>query len=278
MPGGESGIREAELGANVLAARLQNLELAAPDEVVKAARKSRNGLAEGLAVDYAIPGSVSVQSRNDQQMFRIALLELPSEFYYTAVPLLTDYVYQAAQATNTSDTTLLPGPYNAYLDGAFAGRGTLPLVARGETITLGFGTETQLRVARELDDKQTEVRGGNQVLTYTYRLRLQNFMNRAVRLRVWDRLPQAPNEQVTVTLVSTQQPLSTDELYAEQEQPRGLLRWDIEVPASAIGTKALAFTYQFKMELDKNYTVGELQPAMVERMRKDLETLQELRR
>ncbi|MBI5834297.1 MAG: DUF4139 domain-containing protein, partial [Armatimonadetes bacterium] len=267
-----------ELSTNVLAAKLQNLEMAAGDEAIKATRRMKPAIAEGLAVDYAIPGKVSLASRNDQQMFRIAVLDLPAEAYYTASPLISDYVYQAVTTTNTTDTTLLPGPYNAYLDGAFAGRGNLPMVAKGEQVTLGFGTESQLRAVRDLQDKQTEIKGGNKVLTLTYSLRLQNFMAKPAKVRLWDRMPQAPNDQVTMTLADNGQPLSTDALYVEQEKPRGLLRWDLELPANATGTKALSFTFKVKLEFDKQMAVGELPEQTIERMRKDIDTLKELKR
>jgi uncharacterized protein (TIGR02231 family) len=210
-------------------------------------------------------------------MFRIAALDLKSDFYYTAAPLLTDYIYQAVEAVNTSDYPLLPGPYNAYLNGAFSGHGNLPLVARGQGLTVGFGAETQLRGARELDEKATEIRGGNKVLTYTYRLRLRNFMDEPVTVRVWDRLPQAPDEQVTVTLADPAPPLSEDALYLAYERPRGLLRWDVEVPARAAGAQAYSFTYQFHLEFDKSYDIGELPAHIAESMQRDLETLGAIR-
>lgn len=266
------------MGANVLAARIQNLEMAAADDVVKTSRKLKSAATEGLAVDYAIPGKVSLQSRADQQMFKIALLSLPTTFYYTSVPLLSDYVYQSAESVNATETPLLPGPYNAYLDGAFAGRGNLPLVARGESMTLGFGTETQLRVARELTDKTTETKGGNKILSFTYRFRLQNFRGQPLKVRLTDRIPQAPNDQVTVSLGTLGQPLSTDPLYVEQERSRGLLRWDVDVPAGAVGAKAVTFTYQLKLEFDKQMQIGELPGTMVDRMRKEMETMQEFKR
>jgi len=276
MPQGEVA-DEQMVSANFLAGRLQNMEMAASDEVVRAARKLSKA-AGGLAVDYTIAGKVSLQSRTDQQIFRIALLNLPANCYYTAVPLLSDFVYQAAETVNTTDTPLLPGPYNAYLDGMFAGRGDLPLVARGETMTVGFGTETQLRVARDLADKQTETKGGNKVQTFNYHLRLQNFMGKPAKVRVWDRIPLAPSDQVSVSLVTTQQALSTDPVYLELERPRGLLRWDVDVPATATGAKAVSFPYQLKMEFDKQLTIADMAEDAQASMRKDLESLRELKR
>ncbi len=275
----DAGLAEQEglVASNYLAGRLQNVELSAPDEVVKMARTAVAPTTEGLAVDYAIPGRISLQSRRDQQMFRIAAPELTSSFYYTAVPLLTDYVYQAVEAVNNSEYALLSGSYNAYLERAFAGVGLLGLVARGQSLTVGFGTETRLRAARELEDKTTEFRGGNKVVKYTYRLRLQNFTDQPVKVRVYDRLPQPPDNQVTVTLAEPQPALSTDALYLSSERPRGILRWDIEVPAQASGAKAYTFTYQFTLEFDRNFEIGDLPASTADKMRSDLQAIMESR-
>jgi len=48
------------------------------------------GATEGLAVDYAIPGRITIESRRDQQMFHIATLDLGAAFFYAAVPLLSE--------------------------------------------------------------------------------------------------------------------------------------------------------------------------------------------
>jgi hypothetical protein len=272
---------EGLVQSNLLAARLQNLELNAPDEAVRGARSAGALETEGLAVDYEIPGQVSLQSRRDQQMFLVAAPELKAGFYYTAVPLLTDYVYQAAEAVNTSDWPLLAGPYNAYIGRAFAGVGSLGLVARGQSLTIGCGTETRLRAARELEDKTTDLRGGNKVVKYTYRVKLQNFTDQPVKVRVYDRLPLPPDQQVTVTLAEPQPALSTDPLYLSAERPRGLLRWDVEVPADASGAKAYTFTYQFTLEFDKNYDIGELPAeasrAAADKVRSELQSLMDAR-
>jgi hypothetical protein len=273
---GYAPAQDEAFAANLLAAQLQNVELTAPDDVVRLSRTSVVATSEGVAVEYPIPGRITIESRKDQQMFHIATLDLAATSYYSAVPLLTDYVYQSAECVNTSDYPLLPGPYNAYVGSAFAGRGDLPLVARGQGLTIGFGTESQLRASRELEDKTTTVRGGNNVVQYTYRLRLSNYMDKPVKVRLWDRLPQAPDDQVSITLTKPEPALSEDPVYLAQQKARGLLRWDVEVPANASGAKVHTFNYQFKVEFDKNYTIGEIQAGAKEAMRKDLEVMQRI--
>ncbi len=272
----EGGEAQDDVAANVLAARLQQLELTASDDAVKGAQRLADA-SEGIAVDYPLPGKVSLRSRNEQQMFRITSIELQPSFYYTAVPLLSEYVYQAVEAKNTSAFALLPGPYSAYVEGAYAGRGTLPLIASGQGLTIGFGTESRLKIVRDLEEKKTEIRGGNKQLRYTYRFRLQNFMDKAAVVRVWDRLPQIGTDQVTVTFNEGQEKLSTDALYLAQDRPRGLLRWDISVPGGAAGAQARTFTYQFQLEFDKNFDVGSLPAGVEERVRRDLAAAQKAR-
>lgn len=252
---------------NVLAARMQNIELSASDDVVEAARKSAVPISELLSVSYPIAAKVSIPSRSDQQMFRITKLYLPVKFYYTATPLLSDCIYQSADATNSSKYALLPGPYNAYLDGQFAGRGQLKLVARGQNFTVGFGADTELRVARELVSKKTEVNGGNNIATLTYTLKLLNFTNHPVPVRVWDRIPRTPDESVIITLGETTPALSEDDGYQEDDLPVGLLRWDVTVPAQAMGTKTMKLDYTFTIEYDKSYVFTDLPPELIQLMR-----------
>jgi len=40
----------------------------------------------------------------------------------------------------------------------------------------------------------------------------------------------------------------------------------------------VTFTFGFRLEFDKQFTIGELPEQVVQRMRKDLEALQELKR
>jgi len=263
---------------NVVAARMQNLELSAPDEIVEAARKTEAPISELLAVSYPLPARVVVPSRNFQQMFRLTKLYLPVNFYYTAAPLLADCVYQSADATNSSKFALLPGPYTAYLDKQFAGRGQLPLVARGQNFTVGFGADTQLRVARALVSKKTAINGGNKVVTLDYALKLLNFTAQPVKVRVWDRIPRTPDENVMINLVSTTPELSTNAAYLADDHPRGLLRWDVTVPAQATGVNAVKLSYTFTLEYDKSYVFTDLPAELIQLMREEYQATRERRK
>ena len=210
-----------------------------------------------VSLNYSLTGKVSVASRRDQQMIRIMQKDLNSEFYHVAAPVLNSYVYREAELMNDSDEDLLAGPMTVYLDGRFVGRGEIPTVARGQRFVIGFGADPQLRARRELVDRRDEVQGGNRETELNYRLVVENFRNEPTKVRLVDRLPHCDNgKEIRVTLVDSSDNLSTDALYQRDEHPVGILRWDIEAPASASGETARLVKYSYKVEYDRKYVVS----------------------
>lgn len=205
---------------------------------------------------YQLKSSVTLPSRNNQQIVRILQTELPSQFYHVATPILTSYVYREAELNNTSQTDLLAGPITVYLDDRFVGRGEIPTVARGQEFVVGFGADSQLRTRRELVDKSNGINGGNRETKIKYRLIIENYKETETEIRVVDRIPMAnETDNLRVTLLPVEVDLSDDEAYARIERPKGILRWDTKVPSRAIGTAAHEIEYGFTMEYDRNYVV-----------------------
>ena len=133
----------------------------------------------------------------------------------------------------------------------FVGRMQLPLVAIGEQFTAGFGAEPQLQVQRQLLDKSRTMQGGNQILKYDYRILVSSYKPERVKVQVWDRLPQAENETMGVTLVKASPEVCKDAMYLLEDRPQNLLRWDLDIDPDMNGEKANAVQYEFKLELDK---------------------------
>lgn len=214
------------------------------------------GVQEVLAVTYDLPGPMSLASRNDQQLVQIAVMEMPGKVYHSATPLLTPYVYRTARISNDSSVPLLAGPYNSYIGGEFVGQGELRLVARGEEAHVGFGVDTQLRCSRELTDKSDAISWGSRIQKFNYRLRLENYKDTPVSVMLLDRIPATKTDQIQITLGKLSHKLSTDEVYVRDEKDKGLLRWDITLPAKAAGAKAVDVTYDFEMKFAKDMHVG----------------------
>jgi uncharacterized protein (TIGR02231 family) len=226
------------------------------DAQKKAGRRSWN---EGQSVTYHLDTKLTVPSRPDEQVLEVARLTMEPDYFYKAVPVLTSHVYRLANLTNKSKQVLLPGEATMYMGTDFVGRMDLPLVAIGEQFTTGFGVDPQLQVQRQLLDKSRAMQGGNQVLKYEYRILVSSYKAEPVKVEVWDRLPHAENETVGVSMGKTEPEVSADPVYQREQRPNNLLRWDLKVDPNMNGEKAQVVRYDFKMELDKQMTIGSFQ-------------------
>jgi hypothetical protein len=221
----------------------QTFELVTGNEVLASVRTANTG-EDGPSLSYELAGTVSLASRSDQQMVRIALASLTGTTSYVATPVLTPHVYREASVINSSGHAFLSGPVNVYLDNRFMGRAELPTVAQGETFVIGLGADPRLRASRELADKTEKTQGGNRILQLSVRIQIENFHDRPVGVRILDRLPHTDRmDALRVTLGKLSDPLATDALYLSTDRPLGILRWVMEVTSSTSGCSARTFTF-----------------------------------
>lgn len=240
---------------NDIACRVQVLEWASAGAMKKSAEKPGMPSIDSLSVTYQLADRTSLPSRSDRQLIQIAALPMKGDFYKLAVPLLTDAVYEEAVISNVGTLVLLAGPASTYLGGEFVGHGEIPTVAVGEKFTLGFGIDTSLRASRELIEKTESQQGGNRIVDLTYRLAIENFGNKPVTVRVLDRKPMSNGSDVRSTLVKATPEVSGDSIYSQTEFKKGILRWDVEVPAEAIATSASGVEFQLRLEYDRQMSI-----------------------
>lgn len=262
---------------NLAAIDYQTFELVTGKDVLAAVRTGA-ALERGPSISYGIAGAVSLASRSDQQMVRIALANLEGTVAHVATPVLTPHVYREAAVTNTSGQAFLGGPVNVYLDNRFVGRAEFPSVAEGESFVIGLGADPRLRARRELVDKSEKTRGGNRILDLSVRIQIENFHDRPVAIRILDRLPHTDREEaLRVTLGTLSDPLSADAAYLATDRPLGILRWDIEAPAAASGSGARAVSYGYSLEFDRSLSLVSPAGPQQERFREEFERLMRAR-
>jgi Domain of unknown function (DUF4139) len=250
---------------NEAAALEQARDLLVKEEELRkdfAAAPTANG--EGPSVTYHLNTRLSIPSRNDEHVIEVAKIDMKPDYYYKAVPVLTQHVYRLATLTNKSQYVLLPGEATMYIGSDFVGRTSLPLVAIGEQFTAGFGVDPQLQVVRQLIDKTRTTQGDNQVVRFDYRILLSSYKTEAVSVQLWDRLPHAETEAMGVNLVKTEPKLSTDAIYLRENRPSNLLRWDLSVEPTMNGEKAFAVNYEFKLELGRQMTINSVSVSRAE--------------
>ena len=249
------GELQRDMTLNSLAAEMQQLELEA--EAKTAARLAADADDEVATQVYQLEQTVSLQSRRQQQLVQISDMQLPGDLYHVATPLLSSYAYREAEINNNESIGLLGGVASVYLDDRFVGRCELPTTASGQKLVVGFGADQQIRIRRELRDKKDVLRGGNRNLEFTYRLVVANFKDKPVQVRLYDRIPvAAETRDVLVNVSDTSQPLSDDGLYLRIARDKGILRWDLEIPASRHGENAFDVEYTYNLDFDKNRVLG----------------------
>ena len=181
-------------------------------------------------------------------MLEIAKLELAPKFYYKAVPVLTPHVYRLADLTNTSEYVLLPGEATMYLGTDFVGQTKLPLVADRRAVHRRVRRRPAAAgAAASWSTRPATTQGGNQVLTFEYRILLSSYKTDAGEgAGVGPAAARRGRQTIAVTLTKPKPELSKDPLYVRDEQPKNLLRWDVKVDPKQNGEKALAIDYEFK--------------------------------
>jgi len=237
-----------------LADQRQVLELLTKDSKVDPRKAS---VSEGVVVTYQVKSRTSLPSREDRQLIQIDQLAMKSSFYKIAIPVLTEYVYDEAEMTNTSTSVLLAGPVASYVGGQFVGSGTIDTVAVGQPFTVGFGIDSSLHASRERIEKTDQTQGGNRVVNYAYRLAIENFGSKPAQVRLMDRLPVGKESDVRIVFDDADNvKISSDKEYQLTERKKGLLRWDVEVPPQKTGVDAVAVSYKLHLEYDKNLAIS----------------------
>jgi hypothetical protein len=254
---------KAQALLNSIALGQQMLELKADRDYLnfvnyEIAKKRRT---EGVSVMYAMPGKLSLPSRSDQQLLTIATVNAKSDFTLVATPLLTDYVYLQGEILNDSDIIFLPGPASTYRNGEFVGKANLELVTIGQKFIAGFGIDSQIRVAREFKDKKTDTLWGNRVDEQRYVIRIDNFKNKQVNLRLLERLPFTDNPNIEITLLDPSLSLSKDAEYLRTQKDKGILRWDLNLRAATAGYKATVVKYGYTMKYDNDMEISTVAKA-----------------
>jgi uncharacterized protein (TIGR02231 family) len=142
--------------------------------------------------------------------------------------------------TNTTGEVLLPGQALLIADGAVIGMQSLDLIAAGADHEIGFGPIDGIRLTRAVPNRSEGDVGvltrSNQ-LTEAAVMTVENLTKQDWQVRLRDAIPYS--EQDDLELVFTASPAATT---TDPEGQRGILEWDLSVPAGQKQTVNLDYT------------------------------------
>ncbi len=97
-------------------------------------------------------------------------------------------------------------------------------------------------------------------------------------VRLEDRLPYSGRQSdIRITLGELKDPLSENPLYLRLERSKGILRWDIKVPAQASAEKARMVDYDYNAEFDSSLTLSSPNQVQALRLQQDFYELENRR-
>jgi len=225
-------------------------------ELVEMAQKHATVNNDGPAVSFNLPRSITVPSNvADKQTTSLGAFESEAELFHIAVPMMTDRTFIRSNVTNTSEYILLPGQASIFHGSDYVGKTALPTITPNEIFPLDLGIDPAVTATRVLLEKETASTGlfasGKQTL-YEYRISISNGHDEPIELQVWDRFPVSRNEDIEITLDTLSAPLSSDPTYVTSQQPLGLLRWDLTIPANMTGDNQFTITWQVEIARGKD--------------------------
>jgi uncharacterized protein (TIGR02231 family) len=216
----------------------------------------------GPSVTFELPRPITVKTHADRhQTTRIATINTSPMFVHVATPLLTEAVYLRGDLANSSAYHFLPGRAAIFLGQDYIGPTAMPSVAPGSNFKMHFGIDQTVRARRQLAGRVTESTGllsGGRRTTSDYRIAIDNASGRNLTLEVWDRIPVSRNEQIQVQLIEPNISLASDAYYTAEQQPQGLLKWWLSVPAGASERNAFVISWSVQIDRAKDVQVTPL--------------------
>jgi len=126
--------------------------------------------------------------------------ELLAGYEYHCYPKYDKEAFLVADATDWGRLSLLPGEATVYFDNSFVGKSEVdPLVAT-DTLHFSLGRDQSIRVQRMRVDGSSSSRflGSSQEQTKAWRITVKNSRQEAVALKVYDQVPVARNQDISV--------------------------------------------------------------------------------
>lgn len=155
-----------------------------------------------LTAEFAIANPFSCPSDSKPYMVEIKDVNIPATFTHVSIPKIDQGAFLIANIVGWQDLDLIPGPTNVYFGGNYVGVSEIDTRSVGDTLSLSFGRDTKIQVARKLktEMRTTKVVANSKKDTYVYDIVLRNNRTVPVTLNLYDQIPVSRNSEITVSV------------------------------------------------------------------------------
>jgi uncharacterized protein (TIGR02231 family) len=243
-------ITNAQKGAQIFKYDMEKREKFAPaeQEVKQLFAQVKERL---TSVNYKIARMVEIKSDGTKHRLPIFTQDFSVKFQYSVTPKLSPFAYLMATVTN-EQRQLLPASVRIFLDDVYVGSSSIDAIGQGEEFDLYLGIDEGIKVKREkLKEKTKEVwiagiKRKNKVIIAAYKISVENYKNKEVKVNVFDHIPVSQSDQIVVKVLEMN-PKPDEENY---EGRKGVMRWELDIAPRQ--KKEVAFTYQVEHPRDMN--------------------------
>jgi uncharacterized protein (TIGR02231 family) len=181
----------------------------------------------GISLRYPLVGKVTIKSGDPPKKLPIATIKIPCDFEYFTFPKANELVFLSAKLQNTSNYIFLSGPGNTYVGSEYTGNTYLQTFVPGESLTVNLGTDSRVKVKRELIRTFTSSVGvfGKRIRQeYSYRTTLDNFYGQAIKVKLVEQVPVSQHKDLEIK-VTRVEPGGY-----EENRDLGTFTWYKEIP------------------------------------------------
>lgn len=190
-----------------------------------------------LSARIELPNPVNLRSGVAPRRILAAHQETQGTIEHQAAPRQTDSVFLATRFRNTARFPLLAGPVGLFVRDEYVGSTDLRNVPVDESVLLPFGVDPSVTVERTVGARQLAQRGGRDDTTLRVQYRLVNHREQNVRVTVFEQLPVAHAQGLTVRVL----PGGPERRENTDGDAPGVLRWNMALGAGGSTRWELAY-------------------------------------
>jgi uncharacterized protein (TIGR02231 family) len=176
-------------------------------------------------VRYEIPQAEAIPCDGSPHKVVAFSGTVPVSLTHVATPALGDTVVLRGDLRNATGHPILEGDISLFIDHSYVGASRISSAAQNEGLSFCFGPDDALVVKRELVKrtvKGPEKFRQSQVVTYHYKIVVENFSDRMAKVEVADQIPTSKTADIQVRFLESEDaPLL--------EEQTGKLTWSTEV-------------------------------------------------
>ncbi len=181
--------------------------------------------ADGYVGEYIITGPATVKSDGEQAKLLVGGFETDSAMQVQIKPQVGHEAYLVVNTTLKGEAPILPGQVSLFRDGAFIGKGHLPMLRPGDKEGLGFGVDDNVTISRNtLKDERSEAGliSKEVSLERHYVTEIQNLHKTDVEIAVLETVPVSQDQRIKIDILADK---TTAGYESDVKDVKGVTRW-----------------------------------------------------